>query len=179
MQQRDNVEGWLKYLAFDQDDPDMDITRFDPRKDLPRTEQMSRVMDATDPDLSAFRAHGGKMILYHGWADTGVNPVMTVRYYEKVQQAMGANADNFVRLFMVPGMFHCKGGLNVDRFDAVTTVIAWVERQEVPEQMIGSRIEGATVVRTRLLCPYPQVARYKGAGSTDAARNFSCERPRS
>jgi feruloyl esterase len=136
-------------------------------------------MDATDPDLSAFRAHGGKMILYHGWADTGVNPVMTVRYYEKVQQAMGANADNFVRLFMVPGMFHCKGGLNVDRFDAVTTVIAWVERQEVPEQMIGSRIEGATVVRTRLLCPYPQVARYKGAGSTDAARNFSCERPRS
>jgi feruloyl esterase len=101
---------------------------------------------------------------------------MTVRYYEKVQKAMGANADGFVRLFMVPGMFHCKGGLNVDRFDAVTTVIAWTERQEVPEQMIGSRIEGTTVVRSRLLCPYPQVARYKGTGSTDEARNFSCGR---
>jgi feruloyl esterase len=176
MQQRDNVEGWLKYLAFEQDDPNMDITRFDPRKDLPRTAEMSRIMDATDPDLSAFRARGGKMILYHGWADTGVNPFMTVRYYEKVQKAMGANADGFVRLFMVPGMFHCKGGLNVDRFDAVTTVIAWTERQEVPEQMIGSRIEGTTVVRSRLLCPYPQVARYKGTGSTDEARNFSCGR---
>jgi hypothetical protein len=178
MQQRGNVEGWLKYLAFERDDPDMDITRFDPRRDLPRTLAMSRIMDATDPDLSAFRARGGKMILYHGWADTGVNPFMTVRYYEKVQATMGADVDRFFRLFMVPGMFHCRGGLNVDRFDAISTIIAWVERGEAPQRMVGSRIDGAKVVRTRPLCPYPQVARYQGTGSTDEARNFSCERRR-
>jgi len=178
MQQRDNVEGWLKYLAFEQDQPDMDITRFDPRKDLPRTLEMSRIMDATDPDLRAFKARGGKMILYHGWADTGVNPFMTVRYLEKVQQTMGEDLGSFMRLFMVPGMFHCRGGLNVDRFDAVAPVIAWVERGEAPRQLVARRMEGDRVVRSRPLCPYPQVARYLGTGSTDEARNFACERPR-
>lgn len=139
---------------------------------------MSRIMDATDPDLSAFKARGGKIILYHGWADVGVNPIMTVRYYEKIRDTMGGDVASFLRLFMVPGMFHCRGGLNVDRFDAAGAVIAWVERREVPEQMVGSRMEGGEVVRTRPLCPYPRVARYKGAGSTDEARNFSCESQR-
>jgi feruloyl esterase len=175
MQQRANVEGWLKYLAFEQDDPDMDITRFDPGRDLPRMQVMSSIMDAADPDLGDFKARGGKMILYHGWADVGVNPIMTVRYYEKIQRTMGKGVDRFVRLFMVPGMFHCRGGLNVDRFDAAATVIAWVERGEVPERIIGTRIEDGKVVRTRPLCPYPQVARYKGIGGTDNASSFSCE----
>jgi hypothetical protein len=178
MQQRANVEGWLKYLAFEEDAPDMDIERFDPRRDLPRMQWMSHLLDATDPDLSAFKARGGKMLIYHGWADTGVNPFTTVRYYERVQQVMGTDADGFVRLFMVPGMFHCRGGLNVDRFDGAAAVIAWVERGERPEQLIASRIEGGRVVRTRPLCPFPGTARYRGSGSTDDAGNFSCEKPR-
>jgi hypothetical protein len=174
MQQRANVEGWLRFLAFEQDAPEMDITRFDPRRDMPRMQAMSRMLDATDPDLGAFRARGGKMLIYHGWADTGVNPVMTVRYYEQLQRAQGGAADGFVRLFMVPGMFHCRGGLNVDRFDGAAAVIAWVERGEAPRRLIASRVDGGKVVRTRPLCPYPQAARYRGSGSTDAARNFSC-----
>jgi feruloyl esterase len=178
MQQRANVEGWLKYLAFEEDAPEMDIARFDPRRDLPRMQGMSHILDATHPDLSAFKARGGKLLIYHGWADTGVNPITTVRYYERVQQVMGNDSDGFVRLFMVPGMFHCRGGLNVDRFDGAAAVIAWVELGERPEQLIASRIEDRRVVRTRPLCPFPRTARYRGSGSTDDAGNFSCEKPR-
>jgi feruloyl esterase len=79
---------------------------------------------------------------------------------------------------MVPGMFHCRGGLNVDRFDGAAAVIAWVEHGEKPEQLIASRIEDGRVVRTRPLCPFPTTARYLGSGSTDDAGNFSCEKPR-
>jgi feruloyl esterase len=126
---------------------------------------MSRILDATDPDLGAFLARGGKLLLYHGWADTGVNPMTTVRYYERVREKMGADTESFARLFMVPGMFHCRGGLNVDRFDGVAALIAWVERGEAPAQLIASRVEDGRVVRTRRLCPYPAVARYVAAAA--------------
>ena len=174
LQQRANVEAWLRYLAFETDVPDMDITRFDPVRDLPRLQPMARMLSATDPDLSAFRARGGKLILYHGWADTGVNPFTTVRYFERVEQTMHGQTHDFARLYMVPGMFHCRGGLNVDRFDAVTAVIGWVENGTAPQALVASRVEQGYVVRTRPLCPFPQSARYRGEGSTDNARNFSC-----
>jgi feruloyl esterase len=177
MQQRGNVEAWLKFLAFEQDQPDMDITRFDPRRDLPRLEPMARVLSATDPDLRAFRARGGKLLLYHGWADTGVNPSTTVQYYRRVLERMGPETQSFSRLFMVPGMFHCRGGLGADRFDGLAALMAWVERGEAPARIEASRIENGRVVRTRALCPYPQVARYRGKGSTDDAANFACEAP--
>ena len=177
MQQRGNVEGWLKFLAFEQDQPDMDITRFDPRRDLPRLEPMARILSATDPDLSAFRARGGKLLLYHGWADTGVNPSTTVQYYRRVLERMGPETQSFARLFMVPGMFHCRGGLGTDRFDGLAALVAWVERGEAPARIDASRIENGRVVRTRALCPYPQVARYRGKSSTDDAANFACEAP--
>jgi len=178
MQQRGNVEAWLRYLAFEQDEPEMDITRFDPARDLARLEPMSRILDATDPDLGAFQARGGKLLLYHGWADTGVNPLTTVRYYERVRERLGPGTESFARLFMVPGMFHCRGGLNVDRFDGLAALIAWVERGQAPAQLVASRIEEGRVVRTRPLCPYPRVARYRGKGSTDTAANFVCEAPK-
>jgi feruloyl esterase len=177
MQQRQNVEGWLRFLAFEQDQPDMDITRFDPRRDLPRLAPMDRILSATDPDLSGFRARGGKLLLYHGWADTGVNPFTTVGYYRHVLERMGPDPQSFARLFMVPGMFHCRGGLGADRFDALAALIGWVERNDAPDRIEASRIENGRVVRTRALCPYPQVARYRGKGSTDDAASFACEAP--
>jgi feruloyl esterase len=177
MQQRGNVEAWLRYLAFENDEPDMDITRFVPARDVARLAFMSRILDAKDPDLEAFRARGGKLILYHGWADTGVNPLTTVRYFERVRDRMGTGVDSFARLYMVPGMFHCRGGLNVDRFDALAALIAWVERAEAPRAIVASRMQEGRVVRTRPLCPFPQTAHYQGAGSTDDARSFRCETP--
>jgi feruloyl esterase len=177
MQQRANVEAWLRFLAFEQDQPDMDITRFDPRRDLPRLEPMARLLSATDPDLSAFGARGGKLLLYHGWADTGVNPFTTVQYYRRVLERTGPETPSFARLFMVPGMFHCRGGLGADRFDGLAALMAWVERDAAPVRIVASRIENGRVVRTRALCPYPQVARYRGEGSTDDAANFACVAP--
>jgi Tannase and feruloyl esterase len=178
MQQRGNVEGWLRYLAFETDEPQMDVTRFDLRRDLPRLQAMSELLDATDPDLTAFAARGGRLLIYHGWADTGVNPITTVRYYESVLRTMGDRADRSVRLYTVPGMFHCRGGLGVDRFDGAAAVIAWVERGEPPEPLLASRVEGGSVVRTRPLCAYPLTARYLGTGSSDDAGSFACKRPR-
>ncbi|MBS0417901.1 MAG: tannase/feruloyl esterase family alpha/beta hydrolase [Proteobacteria bacterium] len=179
MQQRENVESWLKYLAFEIDEPDMSIFRFDPRRDVPRLGAMSTIMDATNPDLSLFAARGGKMLIYHGWADTGVNPLTTVHYYDRVRQGMGAGVADFFRLFMVPGMFHCRGGLGTDRFDALSAIIAWVESNKAPESLLAARVIDGKQVRTRPLCPYPRVAHYRGTGSTDDARNFSCQQPTS
>jgi hypothetical protein len=173
LQQRGNVEAWLRYLAFEQDRPEMDITQFDPSHDLPQLAAMSRLLDARDPDLSRFHARGGKLILYHGWADTGVNPLTTVRYFERITP----QRDSFARLYMIPGMFHCRGGLGVDRFDGMAALIEWVERGTAPQSLPASRVLGGRQVRTQPLCPYPQVARYAGSGSGNEARNFRCVLP--
>jgi feruloyl esterase len=175
-QQKDNVETWLWFLAFEEDDPGFDWTSLDLVRDLPRLAYMSAIMDVTSTDLSLFRERGGKVLMYHGWADTGVNPLMTAEYYDRVLRD-DENAPDYFRLFMVPGMFHCRGGLNVDRFDAITPVIEWVERDQPPSRLTGSRVEGSEVTRTRPLCAYPQVARYSGSGSIDQAINFSCGAP--
>ena len=175
--QRDLIETWLKYLAFDNDDPQMTLEQFDPRRDLPRlSTTTTQILDATDADLSAFRAGGGKLLVYHGWADTGVNPRLTTDYFNRVNQGMGTSKD-FFRLFMVPGMFHCRGGVNVDRFDALTSVVRWVEKGEAPEQLTAARVENGKSVRTRPLCSYPSVARYVGRGSTDDITAFRCTDP--
>jgi feruloyl esterase len=79
---------------------------------------------------------------------------------------------------MVPGMFHCRGGVGPDRFDAMTAVIDWVERGVVPQSLTAARVEDGQIVRTRPLCPYPQVARHGGSGSVDTAASFACTEPR-
>ena len=115
------------------------------------------------------------MITHFGWADTALNPMMAVNYYEDVQAANdAATTTDFYRLFMVPGMFHCRGGIGTDRFDAMTPLIDWVEGAIAPDSIPAARIDDGKVVRTRPLCPYPQVATYTGAGSIDDAPNIVC-----
>ena len=132
------------------------------------------MLDATDPDLSRFKARGGKILGYFGWADPALNPLMGVSYYENVLKTMGPSTKDFYRLFMVPGMLHCGGGAGTSTFDAVTPLVEWVEKGTVPQTIAASRVVDGKVVRTRPLCPYPQTAVYKGSGSTDDAGNFSC-----
>jgi feruloyl esterase len=79
------------------------------------------------------------------------------------------------RLFMVPGMNHCQGGVGTDQFDMLTVLESWVEKKQAPASVQASRVAGGQTVRTRPLCPYPQVATYKGSGSTDDAVNFACK----
>ena len=132
-------------------------------------------VNASNPDISAFVRQGGKLILSGGWNNALVPAGAVVEYYQRVEAAIGRDdTQRAVRLYMVPGMIECNGGPGTDTFDLLGVMRSWVERKQAPRDVIASRVERGTVVRTRPLCPYPQVATYSGRGSTDVASNFSC-----
>jgi pimeloyl-ACP methyl ester carboxylesterase len=157
-------------------DPDWDFRTFDAARDIAvGVERIGALMDSADPDLSAFVEHGGKLLLYHGWSDPGIPAGGTVRYYEAVRKTLGSEAaDDNVRLFMVPGMGHCRGGTGTDTFDAVAALDQWIATDVAPRRIEASRVENGTVVRTRPLCAFPTRAVYDGDGSTDDSKNFEC-----
>jgi feruloyl esterase len=143
------------------------------------------VVNSNDPDLRPFRARGGKLIQYHGWSDPLISPYNSVDYYEAVVARVGGNnpretalaeVRTFHRLFMVPGMNHCRGGDGPDSFDALNALTQWVEHGNAPDKLTAAKLADGRPVRTRPLCPYPQVARYRGSGSTDDEVNFECVR---
>ena len=164
-----------RYVVYQ--DPSWDWRTFDFDKDNDRFERPEYlIMNATDPHLDKFAAHGGKLLMYHGWADQNVSPYMTVDYFQHVREAMGAaKTDSSVRLFMAPGMAHCSGGEGPNTFDKLGTLDRWVEDGKAPASIIASHSSGGKVDRTRPLCPYPQMAVYKGSGSIDDAANFVCK----
>jgi Tannase and feruloyl esterase len=145
-------------------------------------------LNAVDPNLKALSDRGGKLIIYHGWNDPALAPLASVNYYQRVVAKMGPKvAAEFVRLYMVPGMQHCSGGPGPDSFGATPSgskedplrsmsaaLERWVEAGIPPDKIIATKYSGKDVVRTRPLCPYPQVARYSGTGGTDDAANFKC-----
>ena len=155
--------------------------------------KMAPIVNATDPDLTAFKEHGGKLMLYHGWSDAAIPAGNTVNYYQSVRSKMGAaGAAEFIRLYMVPGMQHCGGGPGPDVFgefgvpqgdpqhDMEAALENWVEQGAPPGPIIATKYKTGSdrssgVVRTRPLCPYPEVAHWKGNGSTDDAGNFVCK----
>lgn len=164
-----------KFIVFK--NPAWDYRRFDLLKDVALADKTaSDVMNFIDPNLKPFFAHGGKLIQYHGWNDDGVAPQGSVNYYKSVADAMGGagKMQDSYRLFMVPGMGHCRGG-GTDTFDVVTALDQWVEKGQAPAQVVASRIANGALDRTRPLCPYPQVATYKGTGDTNDAQNFVCK----
>src|SRR5262249_54567439 len=134
------------------------------------------IIDATDPDLSRFKARGGKIVSYFGWADNGLNAMMGVNYYEAVTQKLGPSTRDFYRLFMGPGMFHCGGSVGPRTSEAFRPLVNWVEKAAARASIPAARVVDGKAVRTRPLCPYPEVAKYKGAGSIDDAGNFACGR---
>jgi hypothetical protein len=168
------ARSFLRFMATPGADPSQSIADFDIDKDIPRLAFLHEALDATDPDLSVFRQRGGKLIMYFGWADPQLNPRVAVEYYEQVADRMGDSTPDFFRLFMAPGMFHCGGGVGTSTFDVATPLLHWVESGGAPKAIPASRVASGKVVRTRPLCPYPQVARYNGSGSIDDAANFSC-----
>ncbi len=140
-------------------------------------------LNAVDPNLKALRDRGGKLIIYHGWSDPALAPLATINYYESVVAKMGQKQTaDFVRLYMVPGMQHCGGGPGPDSFGAASAdpkddpkhslsvaLEGWVEKGTMPGSIVATKYAAGSAVRTRPLCPYPQVARYSGTGSTDEA----------
>jgi hypothetical protein len=102
---------------------------------------------------------------------------MGVEYYEQLAEKMGPATGDFARLFMIPGMFHCGGGVGTGQFDAATPIVNWVEAGTAPDRIEAARVVAGKVTRTRPLCAYPQVARYQGSGSIDDGANFTCVKP--
>jgi feruloyl esterase len=139
------------------------------------------LLNATSPDLSEFRDRGGKLLLYHGWNDSNNAPEATIGYFEAVETALAVAPNprdiaipDFARLFMVPGMAHCAGGIGTSEFDAQQSIESWVERGIAPDRIEAERIDDGQVIRTRPLCPYPQTARYRGTGNSDRSGSFVC-----
>jgi feruloyl esterase len=165
----------FRFIVFR--DPDWTVSRFDFDSDLPRAEEADgNTINALNPDLSAFLARGGKMIQYHGWNDPQIAPGASPQFYDRVVDRIGRErVRTSYRLFMVPGMGHCGGGDGPNTFDMLSALESWVERSQVPERIIASHIANGVVRRTRPLCPYPQVASYKGSGSVDDASSFVCK----
>ncbi len=154
---------------------------FDPDKDTAQLlRDLGPTLNSLDPNLNAFKDRGGKLILYHGGADPGLSPYNTLDYVASVEGKLGKSAaDTFVRTYLAPGMGHCGGGSGPSVFDTMTPLVTWVERGEMPKEIIAAQPgPGGKVVRSRPLCPYPQVARYKGSGAAvEEAASFECRAP--
>lgn len=188
------VNNYFRYVVFD--DPAWNVLTADKDAALRAADRKTAsALNATDPDLRRFAARGGKLILYHGWNDPAISPLYTTAYRDSVVSAMGAQkTDSFLRLYMVPGMQHCLGGPGPSFFGQLGTTTAkgpshgiytaleeWVERGAPPVEVVATKyVDGSSakgVAMTRPLCPYPQIAKYKGAGDTNDSTNFACEAP--
>jgi feruloyl esterase len=175
-----NIYDQYRYVVFK--DANWDWKTFDFDKDVARGDRPENViMNATNPDMKAFFSHGGKLLLYHGWSDPQVPTLNTIKYYKGVVKNLGGadKAADRVRLFLAPGMGHCGGGEGPSVFDKIGPLERWVEQGSAPAVLTASHVVDGKVDRTRPLCPYPQVARYKGTGSSDDAVNFECAAPSS
>jgi len=140
-------------------------------------EEFGAVIGTDNPDLTAFRDHGGKAILWHGWADQLITPEGTIDYYKRVRQQMGGaeKTSKFARLFLAPGVGHCGGGAGPAPYGQLDALLSWVEEGKAPVTLTAARRDqSGAVTRSRPLCQYPLVAKYKGTGSTDDAANFVC-----
>lgn len=171
--------GFFQYMVFD--NPSWDFRTFNLQRDTRYADKkLGSMMNAIDPNLEKFEAHGGKLVMYDGWGDQLIAPQNGVNYYTSVVNAMGGlqKTQKFARLFMVPGMKHCAGGVGPTTFDPLSAVEKWREQGVAPTKIIASKSEGGKVVETRPLCPYPQAAIYKGSGDTNDAANFVCGNPK-
>jgi feruloyl esterase len=159
-------------------DPDWDYKTLDVSRQLALARKADNgVLSATSTELTPFVSRGGKLIIYHGWADQNIPPRESVKYYNGVVKTMGKEkVADAVRLFMAPGMGHCGGGDGPNEFDMLAALEQWRENGKTPSEILASQVSEGRTIRTRPLCAYPQIAKYKGSGSIDRAENFVCAR---
>jgi feruloyl esterase len=171
-----------RYLG--RQDANFDLMSFDLDTDLALALKNGALIESSDPNLAKFKARGGKLLLYHGWADPGPAPENTINYYDAVTKTLGGPQEDWMRLFLMPGVGHCTGGVGPDQADFLSALEAWKEKGTAPDKIIAAGTTaarngraGAQMSRTRPLCPFPQLAKYTGSGSTDDATNFVCSAP--
>jgi feruloyl esterase len=164
----------FKYVVFG--DAGWDWRTFNLTSDLARgVRQDGGVIDSANVNLKPFFDRGGKLLMYHGWADQQVAASNSVDYFSKVTKTVGRNAaGKSIELYMVPGMGHCAGGPGTDTFDMMAAIETWSKTGRAPESIAAAHRTSGVVDRTRPLCPFGKVARWKGTGSTDDAANFTC-----
>lgn len=166
-------DNWIKYFLLK--DPTYDtskLTYADWYRLFVRSQRkFAATMDTSNPDLTAFRAAGGKLITWHGEADQLIFPAGTTNYYNLVDKATPGATNDFYRLFMAPGVGHCAGGPGPVPTDPLAAVVAWVEHGNAPNVL-----PAASATATRNLCPYPQVSQYDGKGNPDQASSYRCAR---
>jgi feruloyl esterase len=174
-----NHYNYFRYVVHE--DPNWDWHSFDADRDVTLgDEKGQQTLNAVDPDLRRFAARGGKLILNHGWADPALAPQNTIDYYESVSAKLGKRTPDSVRLFMIPRVGH-GGGRGTDQFNALAALERWVEAGMAPDRItaqhvvVGALVPGVTMERP--LCPYPQIAQWKGSGSRNDAANFECALP--
>ena len=167
----------FRFVVFQ--DPQWDFRTLDTRAHLDLARAIDNgVLSATSADLKPFVARSGKLLIYHGWADPNISPRASIGYYDRLVDTIGkSHVDNSIRLYMVPGMGHCGGGDGPNVFDMLTAMDRWRDHGIAPAEVVASHSTKGVVDRTRPLCPYPQVAQYRGSGSVDEARNFVCTMP--
>jgi feruloyl esterase len=167
---------FARFVLFQ--DPNWDYRTMDVAREAANAARKDNgTTNALNPDLRPFLAHGGKLIQYHGWSDPQIPPMHSVQYYQSVLEAMGGRnaVQESYRLFMAPGMQHCGGGPGPNQFHAMGALERWRESGIAPDQIVAAHVTNNRVDMTRPLCPYPQVAKYTGTGSTNDAANFVCE----
>jgi pimeloyl-ACP methyl ester carboxylesterase len=163
---------FFKYFVFS--DPSWDYTKYDVSNAVKDAKQAGTLLNATNPDLDAFKAKGHRLLMWHGWSDPALSALATINYYEQVQ-ARDATLREYFRLFMMPGVLHCGGGPGPDTVDWPAIIADWVEQGRPPDRIVARKLDaGGAVTRSRPLCPYPQRAVYDGMGSADAAESFAC-----
>jgi feruloyl esterase len=182
---RSLAEGYLRYLAFPTNPPaDYNYRSFNFDTDVAKTEEMARLYDPVAPheapDLREFEKSGGKLIVYHGWADAGVSPMALLDYYAQVTTRQGGQEKvrDWFRVFMVPGMFHCRGGNAPNTFELLPEIVKWVEQGQAPDRVVATQNGPQGVVRTRPLFPYPAYATYTGKGDVNDAANWVSRSPK-
>jgi feruloyl esterase len=151
-----------------------DALSFDFNHDPATLDRARRIYDATSVDLRAFKARGGKMLMWHGWADGAIMATSSIGYFEGVMKVMGGRrqTEDFFRLFLVPGVHHGGGGPGLTEFDALTALENWVEKGQAPEKLIACRSVNGTTERCRPVFAYPVLAHYSGKGDPKQADSF-------